>query len=47
MIPIYVSGQFIGVMIALILAKYVNDFSVLPIVPESLEWTDLLREFAN
>lgn len=35
MIPIYIAGQMIGVMVALILARYNHDVSFVPVVPEN------------
>lgn len=47
MIPIYITGQVLGVILALVVARYNHDVSFLPVVPDNEEWTTLLREFAN
>lgn len=47
MIPIYFVGQFVGVFITLVCAKYINDYPLTPIKPHSSEAIDILREIAN
>lgn len=43
MIPIYFAGQFFGVMIALIAAKYINEVDLNPIVPDKTDFVYVLR----
>lgn len=35
MIPIYIIGQILGVIVALILARYNHDVAFLPVVPDN------------
>jgi hypothetical protein len=43
MIPIYFIGQFLGVLIALVAAKYINDVKLAPIQPDTTDIVTILR----
>jgi glycerol uptake facilitator-like aquaporin len=54
MIPIYLAGQFLGVIIALVVARYVNNLNqagelvmIKPVMPDSTDAVGILREIAN
>ena len=47
MIPVYFTGQFIGVLLALVMAKYVNGGTFEPIVPDDTMWITIVREGVN
>jgi len=43
MIPIYFIGQFLGVLIALVAAKYINGVTLIPIQPDTTDIVAILR----
>jgi glycerol uptake facilitator-like aquaporin len=54
MIPIYFAGQLLGVIIALVVARYVNNLNqagelvmIKPVMPDTTDAVGILREIAN
>ncbi len=43
MIPIYILGQFIGIVVAILAAKFINDVHFISVTPDTSDWMTIVR----